>query len=68
MKIYLADTVQREHLNYHQKFPVANHLESYFSIISKKTDISKWHIFQRNNHASFAPTQRIQPIRRSWKA
>ncbi len=38
MKIYLADTIQREKLFYNKKFNIKNHLESYFAIIRLKEE------------------------------
>lgn len=45
MKIYLADTIQRDYLGYNILTGYQNHLESYFSILAKKCDLKKWSIF-----------------------
>ena len=50
MKIYLADTIQRDNLGYNIKFPVKNHLESYFAIERKKERIELWSIFERRSN------------------
>lgn len=42
MKIYFADTIQREYLGQNEKFKCKNNLESYYSIILKKPFIQKW--------------------------
>jgi hypothetical protein len=42
MKIYFADTIQRERLGENEKFKVKNNLESYFFILDKKPDLSSW--------------------------
>lgn len=45
MLIYLADTIQREHLKYNIKFGIKNHLESYWALLKqKKNTIDKWEI------------------------
>lgn len=44
MKIYLADTIQRERLNYNMVFPIRHHLESFFAIIKNKANIEDWSI------------------------
>ena len=36
MKIYFADSIQREQLSYNKKFKIENMLESYFAIVTKK--------------------------------
>ena len=46
MKIYLADTIQREELNYNSKFKIQNNLESYFALIKNNKDIKNWTIFK----------------------
>ena len=48
MKIYLADTIQRDSLGYNVKFLIQNHLESYFAIIRKKERIDLWNIFDED--------------------
>jgi hypothetical protein len=47
MKIYLADTIQREHLKYHNDIYICNHLESYFKLINK--NIKGWKIYENKN-------------------
>lgn len=42
MKIYLADTIQREFLGHNQEMKIKNHLESYFFILRKKPDWKSW--------------------------
>ena len=42
MKIYLADTIQRQHLGYNKRFPILHHLESFYAIL--KTN--KLHLFK----------------------
>ena len=49
MRIYLADTIQRDYLNHIAKVGGQWHLESYFSILIKKVDIKKWSIFKDKN-------------------
>lgn len=49
MKIYFADTIQREFLEYNKKFNIKNHLESYWSLINKKNNINEWSIIRGNN-------------------
>ena len=49
MKIYLADTKQREFLGHNIKIPYLHHLESYWAIMKDKKDITKWSIFKREN-------------------
>lgn len=45
MKIYLADTIQREHLDYNRKYNIRNHLEPYWALLKqKKNTIDKWSI------------------------
>jgi hypothetical protein len=52
MKIYLADTKQREHLGHNIKIPYLHHLESYYAIIKdRSTNISKWSIFDKKHNA-----------------
>lgn len=52
MKIYLADTKQREHLGHNVKIPYLHHLESYYAIAKDNlTDITKWSIFNEGNNA-----------------
>lgn len=46
MKIYLADTIQRDYLGHIEKMGGDNHLESYFAIITKNSDIKEWAIFK----------------------
>jgi len=46
MKIYLADTIQRDYLGHIKKLGGSWHLESYFAIIKNKTDIKKLSIFK----------------------
>ena len=46
MKIYLADTIQRDCLGHINKVGGQWHLESYFAIIKNKTDIKKLSIFK----------------------
>lgn len=41
MKIYLADTITREHLNYNKELKIKNHLESYWALKNKKVGIDK---------------------------
>ena len=36
MKIYFADTIQRERLDYNNTLPIKYHLESYWQILIKK--------------------------------
>jgi len=48
MKIYLADTIQREGLSYNEKFKILNHLESYFAIMKNKIDIKEWSIVKKD--------------------
>ena len=48
MKIYLADTKQREHLGHNKTIPYKHHLESYYAIMKDKTTITKWSIFKVN--------------------
>ena len=48
MKIYLADTIQRDYLGHIIKVGGRWHLESYFAIITKKSDIKKWSFFKEN--------------------
>ena len=48
MKIYLADTIQRDYLGHIIKVGGQWHLESYFAIITKKSDIKKWSFFKEN--------------------
>ena len=49
MKIYLADTIQRDYLGHIIKVGGQWHLESYFAIITKNSDIKKWSIFERDD-------------------
>ena len=49
MKIYLADTIQRDYLGHIIKVGGQWHLESYFAIITKNSDIKKWSIFKRDD-------------------
>ena len=46
MRIYLADTIQRDYLGHINKLGGKWHLESYFQIIQKKSDIKKLSIFK----------------------
>jgi len=46
MKIYLADTNQRDHLGHIVKVGGQWHLESYFAIMKNKICIKKWSIFK----------------------
>ena len=46
MRIYLADTIQRDYLGHINKLGGEWHLESYFQIIQKKSDIKKLSIFK----------------------
>ena len=48
MKIYLADTNQRNHLGHIAKVGGQWHLESYFRIVKNKINIKKWIIFKDN--------------------
>lgn len=50
MKIYLADTIQRELLNHNKKLYIYPHLESFFAIITKNSDIKKWSISNVDNY------------------
>lgn len=52
MKIYLADTIQRDYLNHIAKVGGQWHLESYFAILKNKTNITKWSIFKNENISS----------------
>lgn len=47
MRIYLADTMQRDYLGHIAKVGGQWHLESYFAILKNKTDIKKWSIFKK---------------------
>ena len=47
MKIYLADTIQRERIKLNDKLIIKNHLESFFAIDKNKTDIANWSIFKK---------------------
>ncbi len=47
MKIYLADTIQRDEFDLNNRFPVENHLESYWALISKKKRIEDFSITDR---------------------
>jgi len=49
MKIYFADTIQREYLDHNKKFPILHHLESYFFIMTKNADLKKWSIFDNDS-------------------
>jgi len=49
MKIYLADTIQRESLNHNITISYSHHLESYYAIIKNKSDIKKWSILKDKN-------------------
>lgn len=42
MKIYFADTTQRELLGYNREFPIKHHLEAYIFILEKKPDWHNW--------------------------
>ena len=46
MKIYLADTIQRDDFGYNTKFGVRNHLESYAALLLKKKDLRALSIFK----------------------
>lgn len=46
MRIYLADTKQREHLGQNKTIPYLHHLESFYAIMKDKKDIIKWSIFK----------------------
>ena len=50
MKIYLADTIQRDYLGHITKLGGQWHLESYFAIIKNKTDIKKLSIFKNEDN------------------
>jgi len=50
MKIYFADTVQREALRYNEKLPIRHRLESYFKL-RYNVDISKWSIFKERKES-----------------
>ena len=50
MKIYLADTIQRDYLGQIEKVGGQWHLESYFAILKNKTDITKWSIFKKDEN------------------
>jgi len=51
MKIYLADTFQREHLNYHNDLDLKNHLESFFKLMRERENLIKsWRIFNENRN------------------
>lgn len=51
MKIYLADTKQRDYLGHNIKIPCLHHLESYWAIKKdKKFDITKLTIFKKENN------------------
>ena len=47
MRIYLADTIQRDNLNHINKLGGAWHLESYYAVLIKKINILKWSIFKK---------------------
>lgn len=50
MLIYLADTVSRELLGYHDNLPIRNHLESYWIMKNKKNNIDTWSIVEGDNN------------------
>ena len=50
MLVYLADTVSREQLGYHQIMPIRNHLESYWRMKNKKNNIDTWFIAKGDNN------------------
>lgn len=44
MKLYLADTITREGLNYNKELDCNNHLESFWVLRKKKTNnIDSWY-------------------------
>lgn len=49
MKIYLADTIQREHLKHNEKMKPKHHLESFFSLIEKKGNFLNWWCVKAKN-------------------
>lgn len=49
MKIYLADTIQQNYLGYTaSSFRHYFYLESYYSIKTKKVDITTWRIYNED--------------------
>lgn len=49
MKIYLADIIQRERLDYNRKYNIKNHLESYWALLKlKKNTMDTWSIIRSN--------------------
>ncbi len=46
MKVYFADTIQRERLGHNLKFRCQSNLESYFFILDKKPDWKSWWCIQ----------------------
>ena len=42
MRVYFADTIQRELLGHNQKLNIRNHLESYFFMIHRKENLLRW--------------------------
>lgn len=49
MKIYLADTIQREHLDYNKKLYIYNHLESYWALLKQNKNMKDWSVYEKSN-------------------